>query len=423
VTDQAFKPNKGQSEALAALETFFNDPTAFEFGLYGFAGTGKTTVIQEAFANYSGRYAMSAPTHKAVGVLKAMSEERGGSFRVETIHKMLSLQKSYNAGKVSFVPNPHRVPMVESYDLLVIDECSMIGEELDALIRPYIDGERVKIVWMGDALQLPPVGDAGDSRAFRAPQSYTLTEVVRNGGVIAAAVAGIRDDITAPDPVLARPAKDLLGEIELYGSRLWFRKFLEELDRTDGVDVQALAYTNKSVDWINANVRKAKFGADALPFVTGERLVAVETFEQSGSIAMYTGERCTVTNAALDVEMFPGFNIPCWELEVLFDDGKSDLVVVLDKDQKVEFNKRLNAAKLAAKKDRSLWGAYYDLKERFASLRPGYATTVHKSQGSTYDVVYLAQSDVMKSSGRDPELRNRLLYVGYSRTRSGLVLC
>jgi len=429
-----FKPNKGQVEALQKLGEFLADPDAFEFCLSGFAGTGKTTVIQRAYEEFraknksliGGGLAMSAPTHKAVKVLSAMAVEQNLPVQVATIHKMLALQKSYVEDKVVFVQNPKVEPMVKFLTAVVIDECSMVGEGLDALIRPYIEGKRVKVIWMGDRLQLPPVDDtkargeaSAESRSFSAPASHDLTEVMRNGGVIGEAIAKIRDNITAKVPELARAAKDERGTIEVYGARLWFRRFLEELE--SDLDVVALAYTNKSVDWINQHVRLAKFGPNVEPYVAGETLEAVSSFEQMGKIVFYTGERMKVVKAERAEEHFAGFSLPCWELEVILEDGSTDLIATFDASQTAEYAKQVVAARDRAKKDRSLWGAYYELKERFCSVRQGYATTIHKSQGSTYDKVFLAQSDVLKSC-QDPELRNRLLYVGYSRTKSGLYL-
>lgn len=421
-----FEPTKGQSEALEKLSDFLKDPNAFEFGLYGYAGTGKTTVIQRAFKGYKDAYAMSAPTHKAVGVLQAMARKSGSHVDVETIHKMLALKSSWKDDKKIFIPDPKRTPPIKWYKALVIDECSMIGPDMDALIRPWIEGRLLKVIWMGDPLQLPPVTDDKDpveSRSFHAPISHTLDEVVRNGGVIAEAIADIRDNIESMQPRLARPCADDQGKIELFGSRMWFRRLLEDLSENPDADIQALAFTNRTVDWINDNVRAAFFGADAPPYVAGERLVAVETFGDAGSIVMYTGERSTVIEAKLSVEhMRNGDQLPCWELEIELEGGARELLPVLDQSQYATYSRALSNAKAQAMKNKDLWSYYYDIKERFALVRPGYATTIHKSQGSTYDRVYLAQSDVIKSASFNHILRNRLLYVGYSRTRSALIL-
>ncbi len=62
-------------------------------------------------------------------------------------------------------------------------------------------------------------------------------------------------------------------------------------------------------------------------------------------------------------------------------------------------------------------GAY---RGAYLRARPGYATTVHKSQGSTWSDVYVLQSDICRND--KPFERNRLLYVAYSRAARRLVV-
>ena len=68
------------------------------------------------------------------------------------------------------------------------------------------------------------------------------------------------------------------------------------------------------------------------------------------------------------------------------------------------------------------WSDYYDLLEAFVRVRPGWATTIHKSQGSTYEQVYLVQTDVLRRAKQDHPFRNMLLYVAYSRASKGLYI-
>jgi len=67
------------------------------------------------------------------------------------------------------------------------------------------------------------------------------------------------------------------------------------------------------------------------------------------------------------------------------------------------------------------WPVYYRLIEAFASVRPGWATTIHKSQGSTYASAYVVETNVLDTAS-DPVTRDQLLYVAYSRAQHKLVL-
>ena len=53
-------------------------------------------------------------------------------------------------------------------------------------------------------------------------------------------------------------------------------------------------------------------------------------------------------------------------------------------------------------------------------LRPEDASTVHKSQGSTFDTVFIDLSDL--STCRQPDMAARLLYVAFTRARNRVVL-
>jgi exodeoxyribonuclease-5 len=178
-------------------------------------------------------------------------------------------------------------------------------------------------------------------------------------------------------------------------------------------DVIALAYTNEAVDYINALCRDEICNNPDDPFVVGERLVFASTYSPTGSAVF--AESATVhqgTTITVDsVRRGAHLNVPCWFV---------NKYPVLDRDQKTVWRERLALAKAGAIKSPALWrSAYYPLLEDFAHLAPGYCTTVHKSQGSTYDRVFVAQHNILTRC-KDAIDRNRLLYVAYSRARKSL---
>jgi exodeoxyribonuclease-5 len=210
-------------------------------------------------------------------------------------------------------------------------------------------------------------------------------------------------------PQLAEDAEDEHGRIANVGPDEFCARMLDL-----GSESKILAFTNASVDWCNAYVRSAKFGANAAPFCVGERLVVVESIEINYKVTLHAETELTVRAAKLSTRE----GLPCWRLDV------DDCVIhVLDDAQRPAFLDALGAARSKGRAlGKAAWADYYRLSEAFARVRPGWATTIHKSQGSTYDDVLLIQSDVLRSAGRDHAFRNMLLYVAYSRTRKGLYL-
>jgi len=75
---------------------------------------------------------------------------------------------------------------------------------------------------------------------------------------------------------------------------------------------------------------------------------------------------------------------------------------------------------LAKDKESDSWEAVelHYFNNYVADLRPGYAMTIHKSQGSTYKNVFIDVPDILKC--RSTELRNRLFYVAISRAQENV---
>jgi ATP-dependent exoDNAse (exonuclease V) alpha subunit len=66
------------------------------------------------------------------------------------------------------------------------------------------------------------------------------------------------------------------------------------------------------------------------------------------------------------------------------------------------------------------WKDFFDVKEKVADLRPTYACTVHKSQGSTYDNVFIDLYSIGKNN--KPNEVARLLYVAVTRASNNVYL-
>ena len=62
------------------------------------------------------------------------------------------------------------------------------------------------------------------------------------------------------------------------------------------------------------------------------------------------------------------------------------------------------------------WERYFYLKQNFPDLRPRDAATVHKSQGSTYDSVFVDLGNI--STCHQADQAARMLYVAFSRAKT-----
>ena len=66
---------------------------------------------------------------------------------------------------------------------------------------------------------------------------------------------------------------------------------------------------------------------------------------------------------------------------------------------------------------KAAWGLYYKRKDSVGKLEPASALTIHKSQGSTFNHVFLHNSIDSVSC---PILQNQLAYVGITRASDAL---
>lgn len=134
-------------------------------GIYGFAGTGKTSMICILIkylleTNQINNPAIVAPTNKAVMVLEdKMESDELLNVKVCTLHRLFGYRPKYNKeGKIVF--SIMSLNGVKKHDVVIIDECSMIGLSIAIDIFSVIKkNPHIKFIFIGDPAQLPPVNE------------------------------------------------------------------------------------------------------------------------------------------------------------------------------------------------------------------------------------------------------------------------
>ena len=166
------KWNDEQKGALKAVDKWYHEyafsknKTNQVFRLFGYAGTGKTTLAKH-FAGNLNETAYGAFTGKASLVMR-----KNGCVGARTIHSLIYLaEQDEKTGNIYFHLNKHS-PLRE-VDLVIIDECSMVDEDLAKDLLSF----RKPVLVLGDPGQLPPVSGAGYFTSGK--PDFMLTEIHR----------------------------------------------------------------------------------------------------------------------------------------------------------------------------------------------------------------------------------------------------
>jgi exodeoxyribonuclease-5 len=412
--------------------------------LKGPAGTGKTTVMVAAviFLTLRGvRVQVTAPTHKAVKVLADKIEplsKKFGAYPPEprTIHSVLSLvPKRVIPGE----PEGYRrngVLCLEGIDLIIVDECSMVGQELHRYIVNDAEEHGLSLLFAGDSYQLKPVNERGQSLTFCTDHQMVLKGVVRHGGPILELATQTRRSLTGRLPIVESNS-DEISKVLAYGNidtlmNSWLGKLEENRE-----SVIFLCWTNNVRRIANGLARKRLYGEGVPTFVKGDKLLALSSYERKRKILIQNNAEVTVQGAYFvkNYSPIPGSTetYNCWLLSL-----DNDLTVyVLDEDEREKFNKQLGELSEEIRKNvdsaetvmraakgtyserakereynaaRGRWQKeYFALRDAFADLDYSYAITIHKSQGSTYDSVFI------HDDFRESEEKIQLFYVALTR--------
>jgi exodeoxyribonuclease-5 len=456
--------NSDQKTAFEDLRDFIGDKGDDNvYVLKGWAGTGKTYcvsvlvryVLEVVHPTHNWyRIAVTGPTNKSVRVIKKTSGLKNPRVTFQTIHKLLGLtERITKDGLQEFVNQGDFEPKIKTVKLLIIDEVSMLNDDLFQSIIKYRD--RIKIICMGDPAQIPPVGRI-DCIPFREElaeeyriKTLSLKQIMRqkkDNAIIESSVA-IRSDLSRPknpvEPITNLNEKgegiEFLNlntpEIRKGFSEILRRYFVTDEFKKDPEYAKVIAWRNKTVATMNDVIRKVIYGDEALgsKILVGEKLIANNPVIQSESIILNTNDEFSVDSFTIssdnlryhvsdhpDAEPFP-ITLKYYETVVSYLDDEDETIRVniqiLHEDSEEDFKKLANMLKSRAiekkGKDKS-WLVYYNFLRKYADVNYAYCTSAHKSQGSTYNTTFVLEDDI--DMNWDIVERNRIKYTSYTRS-------
>jgi exodeoxyribonuclease-5 len=415
--------NQQQQNIIEKLHQFAsttnNEPF---FVIKGSAGTGKTFLLKRFIEGFKGRIVFTAPTNKATRVLRDVLHTDDYKPECRTIYSLLGLTLETN-GEVKELKVPEDPLDLSKFQLVFVDEGSMLNSAILKHIIETCKEFKLKFVFLGDPAQLPPVGEKV-SQIWNIKNVGELTKVVRHDNQILELAIRLRQALEHPAPNAKLESNNDGEEGVWVVSAAELRKQVRsaaEAGLLSGKPVaKVIAWRNKTVDEFNGIVRQALFGNGAPQWVPEDRLIlAGPAKDRSDEPIASTDDEGLVTKVWEDFH--PDYSeFKTWELQVVLDSNKIVRLSALHPDSKLAYDSRCNELSFEAKMDKKKWRHFWQFKEAFHMVKHGYAITAHRSQGSTYDKVFVDYRDILCNQVRHEAFQ--CLYVACTRPRKVLVL-
>lgn len=463
--DTPFELNDQQKIALQKIDDFANDKSKTAITLSGYAGTGKTSLMEMVAKKLGLRHnvVFSATTHQAAGVLKSKVGKYG--FETRTVNSLFGITvetdmegKTYDMSKMRRV---QAEPKLHFGDIVVLDEASMLSDENYNDVVSIAKMYNAKVIFVGDKAQLAPVGQNEVSKVFRDSNGEVveLTKVERTGdNAILSEATAIRNG----QALSYESAFNAQGQGVAYVTPQSTEEINKIIDtftpglKTNPNYLRVLTFTNDSVTYYNDRVRM-DLGYKGMAPQIGEPMLGYTNWGYDKSLIptgtpykLVNSRSYKVTNKGQaykgGIRLSNGEVVSFTIIPIVLEDAMGEQVTIPYIDIKNNIENR-NSAKAVAEEKVALWKiansspkgsiAYRTALDKINELEQflvindnilgptgnklqakvidfGYSHTIHKSQGGTYTHVIMDDANI-EAKCKDKSVRQQLKYVGVSR--------
>lgn len=371
----------------------------------GGPGTGKTTIIKnviDIYKSHGKKVVLCAPTGRAA---KRMTEMTGEE--AKTLHRLLEIGKIEKDNEFTIMN--YEVAPIDA-DVIIVDEASMVDIYLmNYLLNGIYQG--TKLILVGDTDQLPSVGPGSvlkDIINSERIKTIFLDEIFRQAAQSKIIVnshrvndgeyfldkeeqEGLKDDFfyikeKSQDIMLDQIISLCKGRLKNFGDYDFFE------------NIQILSPTKKGLLGTKELNKKLQEELNPSSDEKNEKKV--------GEVIFREGDRVMQVKNNYDIYWEKGNT-----LSLTYESGTGIFNGELGKIVKIDFlNKQI---KILFDDEKEAWYAFSDMNQ----IEHAYAITVHKAQGSEFDVVIMVvtQSSAML-------LTRNLLYTGLTRAKKLLIL-
>lgn len=459
-----FTPSPQQSTALHQIKLFLAAPGAGVFILKGYAGTGKTTLLQQLaiqLKNNKKPFVLLAPTGRAATVLRSKT-----GLDAKTIHSELYHfsdidgdadedidspdVNSFGQMRLLFSLRPHSK---DDKRVFIVDEASMIsdvpgdptsfahlgsGHLLSDLL--HAAGTN-KVIFSGDPSQLLPVAgnqsyalsEAWMKNQGKMVQSFELTDILRQKKVsnilhLATKVRTLTQLSNYPKWVKL-PAREA-RQVALMSHAGLKSHYVDHVSQNGSENSIAVCHSNFNCADINRTVRGFLYNDSNAPLQAGDVLMVTQN---NYLVPLTNGDFVTVTNIGIE-QIYLGIKFlnatvkaqltnKKYEVllcnDVLFN-GQANLTAEQQRMLMIDFSKRMRAKGVRPKTEEYKLALQIDPYLNSLRANFGYAVTCHKSQGGEWGHVFLFLHKGMYVM--EPQALTRWWYTGITRAKEKLYL-
>jgi ATP-dependent exoDNAse (exonuclease V) alpha subunit len=383
------------------------------FMISGAAGTGKSSSVKKIIQNLNDgnrEMVLLCPSHKSKKVLQTMIDDPTLEYR--TVQKHLGMvPKIHKDGQQTFEFSKYSTKE-ENVDVIFCDEISMLSTKMYETLLSCCNN----LIVMGDKSQLlSPCDDPLDAKVLDAIPSITLTEQMRQSvpdNLLARVITlakqnQLRDDNTPMEFNLDNTDDSLIVYDDL-------NIFIDMFINTEGTK-RIIAFTNQAVDACNTLIRK-QLNLPTYPII-GDTIVLQEPItrkvrnrrgKQIDEVIYQNGDEITI-------------------VDITEEDDTAIVAICTEPHQKItqkiSIPKSMDirqgilnalADDIKKKKQPQRWSKeFYPLKSSMAAWKFEYAQSVHKSQGSSLDHIFMIHKDMKKAWDQYA----RLFYVAITRAK------
>lgn len=412
--------------------------------LEGGAGYGKSYTTAEVLIDLRRRglpVRACATSYVATQVLRQNLSPFG--FEANTIARTLKQSKVWDRDQEVYVLTDDSRGAAEYLfrggGVLLVDEYSMVNDEIAEFLLEEARRAGGRLIAVGDLKQLPPVKQETPSifatevpagGTLKIPMRYSMDSVLYQV-----------EQTARKNPWTLNPREFESSEVQVHKTReQTMRAYLESLQANRDWSHRALFFRRSDVVGANNWIRIMMHGDAAQnPVVEDEQLMVLATTDYrsaegeryySGTTFRALGYRRGVKEIRIGSEVV---SVPCnlvhletgHEVAVVF--ALSETVADNTRWGSEEYTKLVIKAREYAKQAREdglsesdAWAPYRLVQESFLKVGYSYATTLHRAQGGSLDVVMVDPWSIPKAGGS--LLRDALAYVGLTRAKKQLIL-